>query len=230
MADGLQYEERVMRLLQDFRCDLLNCEGWDHEDKIDFIVTRVNGRTLRWSAAIQLTQQGGNAHKLERFIRSCDLNGRYAHVYAVAHVTMSPWHCARVLRRFLEREEERGRLTQGIHGVFIGGNEKPWQRFDVYRRLVKLQRRADPDHSAHRRVTGAIVEVRARSFVVEHDGVRYLTRLGDFADGRLVVRFRDDGTGRDLLVGRRVSFVPHQETHTRTKEVLRFALSAVLAD
>lgn len=220
MGQKMTYEQKVMDALMDRRVSLLSGEAWDHEDKIDFVVTRVEDTTPRWRIQVQLTKQGGNLHKLDQFLAKSADHPNAIRIYLVPAYWHSPRETARAAKRILRFVIGR-QLPPGTYGFFI--EETPcWKRFDPAQRVGYLRRRTDPSNP--KRLVGYVVSIGDERFMIEtRDGSAHLAYVGD-ADGQLAIRLKD---GR-AETGMRVTFVPHVQDHGPAVGALR-ALSVILA-
>lgn len=213
------FEGRVIRFLSlRLGVALQTREDWDLYEMTDFVVMSVDGLPMPFRTEVQLTKQGGNLHKLERFVRISEGRRDVMRVYIVPaswHRSRDAAYAVRSVLRMLRKAK-----TPGVRAFFL--DDPPpaarglrLKQFNARKRIEFLRRRCDPANP--RRRTGVIASIdlaRQRLIIRDGEGREHLALMGD-AEGPLAAALKrrrsrpdEDEVGP---AGWRVSFVPHVE-------------------
>lgn len=217
---GLSFEDAVVDWLLRLKADLQRNEKLDLRQGVDYSIRGFPSVAPDKPVDVQLTFQGGNLEKIEAFRKR--KNGRDAwYVYAVAEEGMAARVAAMQQRNLVKRIARRPEtFKEARFGIFLAASG-PYRVFSIDKRIEKLRKRADPELSAGRRVQGRILALGANGSadVMTPDGATFHIRLGDAADRKLRVMLEEPDAFDDPVVGRLVTFVPHE----------KYALSVLLA-
>ena len=210
-SGGLNFEDGIVAWLRQLGVDIERSEELDLRGGVDYCLRGLPDLAFPKPIDVQLTFQGGNLAKLETFRNGRTRAGHLA-LYAVAESGMSARTAAlqqrKVARRIVTQPEQ---FPDEKIGVFLNQRAK-YQFFAIDQRIEKLRKRADPERSADRRLEGRIAKLgeNGAAEILGHDGATYRLRSGDVADRKLKIMLADPDAYEEPLLGRLVSFVPHE--------------------
>lgn len=166
MWDGLTLEKDSFRRLAADEWTLRWEEALDLWHAVDVLVEERRGHPLRVRGAVQVTLQGGNLKKLERFVRTRGPFAHMANFYVVIAKYMEPEEVASQLSDMLDTYLTHTPVKPGfLQGIFLCKG-KTWKPFDIQERIDKLRARANPAMSADRRKQGKIETLMTHGFRV----------------------------------------------------------------
>lgn len=217
---GLNFEDGVVAWLLRLKADLERSEKLDLKLGVDYVLHGFPNIELVKPLDIQLTFQGGNLDKLKAF-RDRNTGRDSWKLYVVAEDGMNARSAALQQKNLAKRISKKPDLFQSEKiGLFLNKNG-PYRLFNIDRRIEKLMKRADPELSADRRLSGRIVGLgeNGAAQILGDDAETYRLRLGDAAAHKLKVLLRMPDAFEEELIGCKVTFIPHEG----------FALSVLLA-
>lgn len=210
---GQRFEDEVVVRLYREGAEMDRSEHLDLRLCVDFSLKRFPETQLPKPIDVQLTFQGGNADKLERFRDKTLKSGRDAmYLYVVVPTGMKADEAAHQIHLFAFVAARDGTLERtAMMGVFLNKRDA-YQTFDIEARIAHLREREDPVRSADRRVAGfitALGENGAATLLSVENNRAYHMRLGDAAAPRLKAMLKTPEAFMDLLIGCKVTFIPN---------------------
>ncbi len=223
MKGGLVFEHAFGDALRAAGCMAVTCERWDLEEKTDILVMRVDGRSLRFPVEVQVTLQCDNLLKLASYLAHLDARPRgplRRSLYVEAEPGVSAAAAADAVKRLL-LELAADVRSAGPYGLRIG--PAGVTRFDPRVKHAELAARASPERTAHLRLGGAVIEIKAYGFlIITAERGLFWAYDGDIADRRLRGIIRAHRAGIRSAFGTGVSLIADgmSREHGRAKSII----------
>ena len=193
MQKGLWFEARFIEELKKSGCRIKTSRYLDHIKKVDLIISELPELELKIPAQIQLTFQGNNLFKLEKYLRTRrGSRSTSAHFYVVISTNCSPKRAVKKLLNFLNWKYRLRPICADVYGVFLEARGK-WNEFSPKERLAWLKKRADPSETAAKRSVGVITMFNSGGFFVQ-------TKSGKKERKKPFFAFYADVADKDLSV------------------------------